>query len=201
METRPLHAPTHVATFSFVSVLSVVHVGQVAAAAAPGEPSLGVDHAGHGALHEHHAREWPPWPTEVGLHAGGAEEVVVGAHVAVLEREAGGGLCRRAAGLRRDGVLLAREREPGEDGAALEDGGGVAEDEVDGAGDAALAVELPAALGVQRVLVPPHLAEVHDGAVRGGPERHRLVVLRPGRVLDRQLTSHEAIAFNTCMHV
>uniref|UniRef100_A0A0E0M434 Auxin-responsive protein n=1 Tax=Oryza punctata TaxID=4537 RepID=A0A0E0M434_ORYPU len=73
-----------------------------------------------------------PRPPQVGLHAagGGAAEVVVGVDVAVLERE-DGGAGRRGAGLRGDGVLLAVEGEARDDVAVLEDGGGVAGDEVD----------------------------------------------------------------------
>uniref|UniRef100_I1QY19 Uncharacterized protein n=1 Tax=Oryza glaberrima TaxID=4538 RepID=I1QY19_ORYGL len=75
------------------------------------------------------ARDRMPRPAEVGLHAtaggGTAEEVGVSVDAAVLEREACG------AGLGGDGVLLAAEGEACDDVAVLEDGGGVAEDELD----------------------------------------------------------------------
>lgn len=51
-----------------------------------------------------------------------------------------------------------------EDG-VLDDGGGVAEDEIDGAGDDAVAVELAVGLGVECVLVAFHSAIVEDCSV------------------------------------
>ncbi|BAT09248.1 Os09g0545550, partial [Oryza sativa Japonica Group] len=208
VETSPLHAAADVSTIPGVLVLSIVDVGHVGPPF-PWQPSLGIDHVGHAALHEHHARERRavrdrlPRPAEVGLHAAGggaAEEVVVGVDVAVLEREAGGA-GRRGEGLGGDGVLLAAEGEAGDDVAVLEDGGGVAEDEVDGAGDAAVAVELPVALGVQRVLVHPDAAAVQRRGVGVGQQRHRLLVLCSGRVLDGQINGDEANAINSCTHI
>ncbi|EEC67748.1 hypothetical protein OsI_35264 [Oryza sativa Indica Group] len=74
-------------------------------------------------------RDRMPRPAEVGLHVaasgGTAEEVGVSVDAAVLEREACG------ARLGGDGVLLAAEGEACDDVAVLEDGGGVAEDELD----------------------------------------------------------------------
>lgn len=127
-----------------------------------------------------------PRPPEVrlrGVNAGGAE-VGVGGDVAELEGEAGG-LVGVLAALGRDGVLLVGEALAGEDLAVLEDGSGVAEDEVDGATDLALAEELAHGVGVQGVLVGPKAAAEEDGEVGVGAERHRLVLLRPRRVLDR----------------
>ena len=85
-----------------------------------------------------------------------------------------------------------------EEEAVLEHGGGVAEDEVDGARDAAVAVEVAERVRVQRVLVALEGAAVEDGEVRVAPERHRLVLGRARRVLERQVPRDEAPAVHGC---
>ncbi|KAH0467288.1 hypothetical protein IEQ34_004526 [Dendrobium chrysotoxum] len=64
-----------------------------------------------------------------------------------------------------DRVLLAAKGLAGVDIAVLEDDGGVAEDEVDGAVDVAVAVELALAVDVDGVLVSLKAAAVEDGEV------------------------------------
>lgn len=59
--------------------------------------------------------------------------------------------------------------------AVLEHHSRIAEDEVDGAADGAVAVELPVGLGVEGVLVAVHLAVVEDGQVGLHPQSHGLV--------------------------
>ena len=71
------------------------------------------------------------------------------------------GLIWVLAALRGDGVLLVGEEEL----AVLEDGGGVVEDEVDGAGDVVLPEELAHGVGVEGVLVAAHGAAEEDGEV------------------------------------
>jgi len=112
------------------------------------------------------------------------------------------GLRRVGATLRRDGVVLAllRPQLPGQDdqGRVVEHRRGVAEDEVDGARDAAPGVELPHGVRVQRVLVTQQLHAVQHRAVTRGPERHRLVRVGTRRVGDRQVARHEPVREHTC---
>lgn len=74
-------------------------------------------------------------------------------------------LIRVGSALRCDGVLLAWHRLPDVDGAVLDDGGCVAEDEVDGAEDLAVAVELALGVDVESVLVAFEAAPVENGVV------------------------------------
>jgi hypothetical protein len=177
----------------------------------PREPALGAHHVADVRLHEHHPGVGLPGPAEVRLRGRGPvavaglgllllllqEEVGVGGDVAELEGEARGHVGVEAA-LRGDGVLLAGQRAAREERAVLEHGGGVAEDEVDGARDAAVAVELAQRVRVQRVLVPLEGAAVEDGEVRVAPQRHGLVLRRPRRVLERQVPRDEALAVHSC---
>ncbi|BAS71379.1 Os01g0254350 [Oryza sativa Japonica Group] len=94
--------------------------------------------------------------------------------------------------LRRDaaGVLAGGGRE-GRDGGALDDGDAVAEDEVDGAGDAAVAVELAEGVRVERVLVALDGDAEEGGAIGVDAQRHRLVRRRPRRVPNRHVPCDE----------
>ena len=102
------------------------------------------------------------------------------------------------AALSGDGDLLERERDAGENAAALEDGGAVAEDEVDGAVDVTLAVELPEGVGVEGVLVPFYAAPEERRLVRVHTEGHRLVVLRPCSVPERHVPCYEPLPGHGC---
>ncbi|RCV12300.1 hypothetical protein SETIT_2G257900v2 [Setaria italica] len=133
---------THRGTRSLVPVLAVVERvrGDLAL---PRQPPPGVHDVGDGALHEHHARERLPRPAEVRLHHGSpGGEILVGRHGAGLEAEAAVAV-GTVPPLRGDRVLLPLHRQARADVAALEHGRGVAEDEVDGAGDRALPHRLP----------------------------------------------------------
>lgn len=103
--------------------------------------------------------------------------------------------------LRRDGHFLQRQRLPREDLAVLQDGGAVAEDEVDGAGDAAFAVELPEGVGVESVLVPFHAAPEEGRLVGVDAEGHALVLLRPRRVAERHVPRDEPFPRNGYINV
>lgn len=70
------------------------------------------------------------------------------------------GLIGVLAAVGSNGVLLVREGLTGKDLTVLEDDGTVAEDEVDGAGDSALPVELAEGVGVEGVLVAVDAAAV-----------------------------------------
>lgn len=100
--------------------------------------------------------------------------------------------------LSRDGVLLIRKALLREQLAVLEDGGGVAEDEVHRAGDLAFSVELTHRVGVEAVLVAEDPASVEDGEVGVGSERDGLVLLRAGGVLEGQVSCNEPSAANSC---
>jgi len=84
--------------------------------------------------------------------------------------------------------------------AALEHGGRVAEDEVDGAGHEALAVQVAERVRVQGVLVPVDAAAVGDGAVGAHAQRHRLVLRWPRRVLHPQVLQDDPVSRHGCMH-
>lgn len=95
-----------------------------------------------------------------------------------------------------DGHFLERQWLPCEDLALLQDGGAVAEDEVDCAGDAALAVELPERVGVQGVLVSFHAAPEEGGLVGIHTEGDALVVFRPGGVSECDVPCDESLSGN-----
>lgn len=67
--------------------------------------------------------------------------------------------------LGRNGVELVSQRLPGLDVAVLENDGGVSEDEVDGAGDVAVAIELAVGVGVESVLETVDQALVEHGHI------------------------------------
>ena len=58
----------------------------------------------------------------------------------------------------------------------LDDGGGIAEDEVDGADDDALDVELTVGMDVECVLIGEHVAAVKSREVGANSESHGLVL-------------------------
>ena len=97
-----------------------------------------------------------------------------------------------------DGVLLAREALSGHDLAVLEHHGPVSEDEVHGACDVALAVELALGVGVEGVLVAVDGAAVEDREVGVRTEGHGLVLLGAGRVLEGYVPCDEPLPFHGC---
>lgn len=100
--------------------------------------------------------------------------------------------------LRRHDVLLVFQWLPEEEGAALEDCSTVAEDEVDGAGDEAVSVELAVGVCVERVLVPFYVAIKEDHFIGARTQRHRLVLLRAGRVFEADVSGYEVIPMHGC---
>ncbi|CAL1390128.1 unnamed protein product [Linum trigynum] len=153
-------------------------------------PTLGRNGAVDAGLHHHRPRVLLPGPAQVALEAA---QIRPGRDPAGLEREPGRlARVRPAVGEDDDGVP--RPGPAKEEAAALEDGGGVAEDEVDGAGDVALAVELAEGEGVEGVLVPGDAAAVEDGAVGCGVECHRLFSAGARRVLEADVSCDESVA-------
>jgi len=102
--------------------------------------------------------------------------------------------------LRGDRVLLAPQGQARRQRAALQHGGRVAEDEVDGAGHEALAVQVAERVRVQGVLVPVDAAAVGDGAVGAHAQRHRLVLRWPRRVLHPQVLQDDPVSRHGCTH-
>jgi hypothetical protein len=158
-----------------------------------------VDERGDVGLHDERARELAPGAGEVAPdgRAGRVLEPRLGGEAAVLEDEARALAPVRAA-LRRGDVLLVVHGPAEDQDAVLEHGGRVAEDEVDGPGDDAVAVELRLGVRVQRVLVRVHAAVEEDGPVRLHQQRHRLVLGRAGRVAEPQGDADEAVALRVC---
>ncbi|OAY84518.1 hypothetical protein ACMD2_15403 [Ananas comosus] len=181
------------------ALVVVLGVGQrlEAEVAVPGEVSVAADEVADLRLHDDCVGVLAPGAAEVA--ADGelvGDEAAVGDDAAVVDDEAGG-LVAVGAALRGDDVLLVVERAADDEDAVLEDGGGVAEDEVDGAGDDAVAVELPHRVRVERVLVALHPAVQENGPVRLHAQRHRLVLDRPCRVAESYARAHEPIPMNS----
>lgn len=95
-----------------------------------------------------------------------------------------------------DHVDLALQWPPHIYNAILENHRGVAENEVHGAVDVALSVELALGVDHQGVLVALEGAPIEDREVRGGAESNRLALLRAGRVAECNVTSHEVKPIN-----
>lgn len=94
----------------------------------------------------------------------------------------------------RDGHLLVRKRLSGVDVAILEDGLAIAEDEVDGSVNVALAEELPERVSIKSVLVSLDAAAVEGRSVGVHSQGHRLVVFWAGRVAECYVPSNEALS-------
>lgn len=80
------------------------------------------------------------------------------------------------AALGGDHVFLAGIGAAGVDVAVLEDSGGIAEDEIDGAGDVAVDVELAVGVDVKGVLVGDHVAVIEGGKIGTDTKGHGLVL-------------------------
>jgi len=103
-----------------------------------------------------------------------------------------------ASAVGQNGVVAGAAGAAEEEVAALEDGDGVAEDEVDRAVNVAFCVELAEGVGVEGVLVPCYAAPVEDGTVGGQVQGHRLLALWAGVVLESDVSCDEAIAGDRC---
>ncbi|CAA7394999.1 unnamed protein product [Spirodela intermedia] len=200
VEPRPLDPADDGGSRPRVHILAVVESVQ-GEVPRPWQPSLLPDPLPQIRLHHHSPRVLLPRPPQVRRwrrrrrrHGG---VFFLEDDVAGVDGEAGV-LIRVLAAVGRHGVLLVGERSAGGDVAVLEDGGGVAKDEVDSAADAALAEELAQGVGVERVLVAGDLRAEVGGEVRVRPQRHRLVLLRPRRVLHRQVPHDESLPRNSC---
>ncbi|BAS71206.1 Os01g0234433, partial [Oryza sativa Japonica Group] len=199
---RPWHAPADRRAGAGVAVLAVVERVRRAPRRVPGEPAGGVDVARYVRHHVHRPRVRLPWPPEVRRRAAAPRrrrelELRRREEAAAVHGDAGA-LVRVAPPLRRDRVLLPRQRPPRPQRAVLQHHGGVPEHEVHRAGDVAVAVELPLRVRVQRVLVPQHGAPVHHRVVAAQQQRHRLVPRRAGAVLHRHVPHDEPRPGHRC---
>ncbi|CAL1360643.1 unnamed protein product [Linum trigynum] len=121
--------------------------------AIPLVPSRGVDDIAYGGLHDHRPRILLPRPPQVSAEAAlHGLEIRRAADSTFLDHDPGV-LVRVGPAVGSQHVLLARVGSAGVDVAVLEDSGGVAEDEVDGANDDAAVEELAVGVDVQCVLV------------------------------------------------
>lgn len=131
----------------------------------PGGPPLGVDEALDVGLHDDRPRQLLPGAAEVDLEGRvGLEQLLLGREGAALDDGDAGEVLLGAA-LRRHHAGLVRVGLAHDEVALLEDRDGVAEDEVNGAADLALAVQLAVDLRVQGVLVAVHVDVVEDAQV------------------------------------
>lgn len=184
----PPYSPAQPRTGAIIAVLPVPQRAQPVIPR-PLQPPRRLHSGAQVRLHEHRPRVRLPWPAEVG----GIRCV----NEAVVDRDARV-LVGVLAPLRRDRHLLLRQRPSRVDVAALQHGEPVPEDEVDGAVDVALAVELAEGVGVQGVLVALDAAPEEGRTVGVHSEGHRLVVLRPGCVTEGYVPGYEALPGNRC---
>ncbi|KAL8171422.1 hypothetical protein V2J09_023226 [Rumex salicifolius] len=158
-------------------------------------PSLGVDDAVNERLHHNGTGVRLPRPPKErlhgGLHGGGVRRLAHDA--AVLEHDSTGPVRVRPT-LRGDGAALVVHWLLDHQLAVLEDGLRVAEDEVDGSLDGAVTEEVTAPNRVERVLEAVELAVVEYREVSHHTHRHRLVLLRPSRVLEPDVSGHKPVS-------
>lgn len=193
--TGPLHPPAGSGAGAGVHVLSVIK-GAQSKTSTPRKPTRRVDQTIDTGFHDNRPRILLIWSTEIAFDGalfgpqvrGGRDTRVLDNNTRVL--------IRVGSALSGDGVFLSTTRFSDVDVGVLDDGDGVAEDEVDGAVNVAVAVELALRVDVQGVLVAFEAAAVEDGVVGAGPESHRLLILRSGGVFERHVLSDEAVAGN-----
>ncbi|RWW50514.1 hypothetical protein BHE74_00043207, partial [Ensete ventricosum] len=196
-EPRPSHPAAGVRPRPSVHVLAVVE-GAQREAAIPLQPPRRGDQAVEVRLHEHRPRVLLPRPAEVGGEVGlHRDKVRRRRHLAPLDGDAGV-LVRVFPPLRREDVLLVRQRLPGVEVAVLEHHRRVAEDEVDGAVDIAFSVELAEGVDVEGVLVAYEAAPVEGGEVGADPESHGLVLAGACCVLYGDVSHEKSIANHSC---
>lgn len=136
--TGPFDPLLHVGSRPTILILPVKYAAGWVLPAHPFLPPDGLQEGPNLRLHNHGGGKFLPWPPQV---SGGSETVVVGRKSAFLNGNAGV-LVDVLFALGCDGVELIGKWLPGPDIAVLEYHGGVAEDEVDGASDVAVPVEL-----------------------------------------------------------
>jgi len=189
VKPSPIHSPIGPGPRPIIRVLAVVQRAQnLVVVSRPFRPPRRVDNVVNERLDVHCRGKVPPWPAQIGPGPPIAgREVVRGHDGAVLDRNSRD-LVRVVAALGCDCVGLARRWQLRVDVAVLEDDCCIAEDEVDGARDVAVAVELAERVGVEGVLVAVDYATVDCREVRVDAQGHGLALGRAGRVLDCEVT-------------
>lgn len=99
-----------------------------------------------------------------------------------------------------ENVALVRVGSAGVEVAVLEDDGGVAEDEIDGAVDVAFAVELAEGVDVEGVLVGDEAAAVESREVGAAAESHGLVFAGSRVVLEGDAFCYESVSHYSCKY-
>jgi hypothetical protein len=166
-----------------VGILEVA-TGTEREASRPWHIPVGLDEVCQSGLHDHGSRVLLPWPPEVCRDLEPQwVELLLRHDPAVVDHQPGR-LALVGSALRRHGVLLVVHGLPHDDQRVLDNRGGVAEDEVYGSRNHAVAVELSVGMHVQRVLVTIH-STVEEGRHVGlDVESHRLVSFRSSSVLE-----------------
>lgn len=198
LDALPLDSLAGVGAGASVAELGV-EAGVDPEGAGPRHPPLWLDQFVDLGLHHDGPGVGLPWPPEVRLVDRLDRQVRrVAGDGAVLEdygRRAP--LVRPALG--GDDAVLVVQRLPHDHLAVLEHRRGIAEDEVDGAGDGAVPVELSVGVGVEGVLVPVHVAVVEDGEVGVHSQCHGLVLGRSRGVLEPHVLGHEVGSHYGCV--
>lgn len=197
---RPRHPPARVRTGAAVHILPVVKRRQ-REIPGPLQPPGRVHQIPYIRKHKNGPRVLLPRPAQVGLELRlDRNQVGRGRHLASQDRYTGV-LERVLSALGGVQVLLILIGSAGVEVAVLEDDGGVAEDEVDGAVDVAVAVELAEGVDVEGVLVSDKAAVVEGGEVGAAAEGHGLVLAGPGVVLEGDASGYESVSYYSCRKI
>ena len=192
---RPVHPPSGGGAGAGVHILGIIKRAE-SKIPTPRKPALGINQSIKITLHDDRPRVLLPWPAQIRLERALDRPQVRRRRDTRVVDDNSCVLVRIGPGLSRDGVTLAAHRLSDEDVAVLKNGDGVATDEVDGAVDVAVAVELALRVDVQGVLVALEAAAVEDRVVGARPEGHGLVFRRSGGVLEGYVLSDEAVPRN-----
>lgn len=162
--TRPRHPRTRVRPGSTVQVLPIIQRAQ-RKRPVPLQPPSGVHHVIDVRLQINRPGVLLPRPAEIRFEGRLDRNQIGGGGDFAVEDGDAGVLVRVLSALGGEDVLLVVVGFPRVEVAVLEDDGGVAEDEIDGAVDVALAVELAERVDVESVLVANEAALVKCGEV------------------------------------
>lgn len=194
MVTGPLDPVRQWPTRPEILVLPIIQSTQREIRIFPSGPPIRANKPVDETLHNNGPRVLLPRPAQKRLERAddgfeigrGHDPGVVDGYTRVLKRV--------APALGGDDVGLAPQGFAHVDDAVLDDDGGIAEDEVDGAVDVAWFIELALRVDEEGVLVALETAGVEDGEVGGGPEGDRLAALWTGGVAECDSSGYESDA-------
>lgn len=173
MKSTPPHSVSSGRTWPIILVLSVVQLIKIIRIV-PLQPTHWVHQAIHITFHEHSPRIFLPWTAQKCIEGlDGGLEIGCGKDLGILDRNPSV-LKRVVSGLGRNDIGLAVYGPSDENDAILENSSSIAEDEVYGAVDVALSVELSLGMDHESVLVALEGTLVEDREVRGRSESHCL---------------------------